>query len=365
MFAGKRVLVTGAGGSIGSELCRQIIRCSPEQLIMVGHGENSLFMLSHELARLRSSGVAFNSKIVVADVRDRARLKSIFERERPHLVFHAAAHKHVPMMEANVEEAATTNVLGTRNVVELCEAFGVERFVLISSDKAVNPVSIMGASKRAAERIVGEVARRSERPYVSVRFGNVLGSRGSAVPLFQQQISHGGPVTVTHPEMKRYFMTIPEAVQLVLQAALLSSAGKTFILDMGEPIKIVDLAQDLIRLSGFQVGRDIDIVFTGLRPGEKLFEELFLDDEAYDRTAHDYIFAIRNGHPAPTGLLEQVNALIGAAQRGQPDEVRRWLRTIVPEYNPNEMRADEPSLAKSEAGIRKLEAAAQGAKPGT
>jgi FlaA1/EpsC-like NDP-sugar epimerase len=343
MVEGRRVLVTGAGGSIGSELCRQILRCGPSQLILLGHGENSLFQLSRELNRLcliAASSSATNLKVVVADVRDRPRLKSIFERLGPQIVFHAAAHKHVPMMEDNVEDAVTTNVLGTRNVVELAEAYGVERFVLISSDKAVNPVSIMGATKRTAERVVNDVAKRSHRPYVSVRFGNVLGSRGSVVPLFQQQIDEGGPVTVTDPEMKRYFMTIPEAVLLVLQAAVLSSNGETFILDMGQPIKIVDLAQDLIQLSGYRVGRDIDIVFTGLRPGEKLFEELFLDGEEYQRTAHTHIFSVRNGQVGPAAidvgtLAEQVEALIAAAQSGQPNEVRQWLKRLVAEYNPS------------------------------
>jgi len=340
MIAGRRVLVTGAGGSIGSELCRQIIRWEPAQLIVLGHGENSLFVLSNELSHQKA---ALCCQVVVADVRDRSRLESVFQRCRPQIVFHAAAHKHVPLMEDNIEDAVTNNVLGTRNVVELSEAYDVDRFVSISSDKAVNPVSVMGVTKRAAELVVSEVAGRAGRPYVSVRFGNVLGSRGSVVPLFRQQIANGGPVTVTHPDMTRYFMTIPEAVQLVLQAAALSQGSQVFVLDMGQPIKIVDLARDLIELSGYQVGRDIDIVFTGLRPGEKLFEELFLESEAYQRSPHARIFIARNGHhPAPAlpnggpaaTLEQQIDALIEAARRGDADEVRRRLKVLVPEYNP-------------------------------
>ncbi len=367
MIAGKRVLVTGAGGSIGSELCRQIARCQPAQLIALGHGENSLFALSNELERQvtvmgqygagrfaptslssRDSHLnqALNLKVVVADVRDRPRLQAVFERLRPQMVFHAAAHKHVPMMEENIEEAVTNNVLGTRNVVELAEAYQVERFVLVSTDKAVNPVSIMGVTKRAAERVVYEIARSSGRPYVAVRFGNVLGSRGSVVPVFQRQIAAGGPVTVTHPEMSRYFMTIPEAVQLVLQAAALSDHGEVFILDMGQPVKIVDLARDLIRLSGLQAGRDIEIVFTGLRPGEKLHEELFLDGEEYGRTFHHYIYSLRNGRPAYDPLFEWIDKLIGAARQGKPEEVRYWLQRIVPEYCSDSAAQPSPLTAQ-------------------
>jgi FlaA1/EpsC-like NDP-sugar epimerase len=337
MVADKRVLVTGAGGSIGAELCRQLARQGPEMLIALGHGENSLFNLSNELKSLPlPKSVALNLQIVVADVRDQSRMQGVFERYRPQLVFHAAAHKHVPMMEANVEDAITNNVLGTRNVVELAETHQVERFVLISSDKAVNPVGVMGATKRAAELMVGEVARRSKRPYVAVRFGNVLGSRGSVVPLFQKQIAEGGPVTVTHPEVQRYFMTIPEAVQLVLQAAALSSNGEVFILDMGQPIRIVDLARDLIHLSGLQEGRDIDIVFTGLRPGEKIVEELFLQSEDFKRTLHDHIFVVRNGFAGAerAPVAEQIDRLLAATQHGQPAQARDWLQAIVPEYAP-------------------------------
>jgi FlaA1/EpsC-like NDP-sugar epimerase len=347
MLAGKRVLVTGAGGSIGSELCRQIARCAPAQLIALGHGENSLFALANEFGR-PGALVRVPLQVVVADVRDRQRLEAVFQRCRPEIVFHAAAHKHVPMMEDNVEDAVTNNVVGTRHLVELAAAYDVERFVLISSDKAVNPVSIMGCTKRVAELLVTEAAQRAGRPYVSVRFGNVLGSRGSVVPLFRQQIADGGPVTVTHPDMQRYFMTIPEAVLLVQQAAVLGQPGTVFVLDMGEPVKMVDLAHDLVQLSGLQVGRDIDIIFTGLRPGEKLFEELFGGLEVHDRTQHDKIFVAHNGHQ-PSGaesLGQQVEKLVEAARAGRPDEVRRWLSIIVPEFPLAEVSSAGPSAGE-------------------
>ena len=346
MLSGRRILVTGAGGSIGSELCRQIVRSGPSALVLLGHGENSLFHIEMELRRMKPK-ISLN--VVVADIRDRLRLEAVFEQAKPHVVFHAAAHKHVPMMESNCEDAITNNVAGTRLLLRLSERFAVERFVMISSDKAVNPTNIMGATKRVAEKMVQAAARRTGRPYVAVRFGNVLGSRGSVVPMFREQIARGGPVTVTDPEVKRYFMTIPEAVQLVLQAATLGETEcKTgvFVLDMGEPIKIVDLARDLIELSGKEVGRDIEIVFTGLRPGEKLFEELFQDGEEYRRTRHDKIFvadgepaAAAKDSPADEGCLNDlVDQLQRAAEQGQPDEVRRLLKSIVPNYAPSGIR---------------------------
>jgi len=342
MLSGRRVLVTGAGGSIGSELCRQIARCGPAQLVALGHGEFSLFTLANEFRRAGGPERA-PLQVVVADVRDRQRLEAVFQRFRPEIVFHAAAHKHVPMMESNSEDAVTNNVMGTRNLVELAAATGVERFVLISSDKAVNPISVMGCTKRVAELLVTETAQRIGRPYVSVRFGNVLGSRGSVVPLFRQQIAEGGPVTITHPDMTRYFMTIPEAVLLVQQAAVLGKPGTVFVLDMGEPVRMVDLARDLVQLSGLQVGRDIDIIFTGLRPGEKLREELFGGVEVRDHTEHKKIFVAHNGrHFANLQPLgEQVDKLIEAAQAGLTDEVRHWLCQIVPEF-----RLAEPAIAE-------------------
>jgi FlaA1/EpsC-like NDP-sugar epimerase len=336
----KRVLVTGAGGSIGRELCRQIARCDPEALFLLGHGENSLFEMANELRFIRHAHLEIRT--VVADVRDTDRLKVVFARYRPQVVFHTAAHKHVPMMEENVEEAVTNNVVGTRAVLHVATTCGVEQFVLISTDKAVNPTSIMGATKRLAELLVHQAAAESGHCFVSVRFGNVLDSRGSVLPLFKEQIARGGPVTITHPEMRRYFMTIPEAVQLVLQAATLGKGGETFCLDMGEPVRIVDLAQDLIRLSGLEVGRDIEIAFTGLRPGEKLFEELFLSGEEYARTSCEKIFVSRNSVKRPlcdlpfSDLDAAVNALHSAAQLGDVAEGRRLLQLIIPEYQPLE-----------------------------
>jgi FlaA1/EpsC-like NDP-sugar epimerase len=348
MLAGTRVLVTGAGGSIGSELCRQIARCGPARLTLLGHGENSLFTIEHELRRKWPS---LCLDVIVADIRDLPRLRMLFERTHPQVLFHAAAHKHVPLMESNSEDAITNNVVGTRVLVGLAERYGVERFVLISTDKAVNPINVMGATKRVAEMIIQDAARRTGRPYVSVRFGNVLGSRGSVVPTFRQQIAQGGPVTVTHPDMSRYFMTIPEAVQLVLQAAALGTRegrGEVFVLDMGDPIKIVDLARDLIELSGFEVGRDIEIVFTGLRPGERLYEELFVPGEEYRRTRHEKIFvACEPGMPATPamnggGKLDAlVVELIQAAESGRPDELRRLLKCILPNYSPAELISAE------------------------
>ncbi|MFH1476670.1 MAG: nucleoside-diphosphate sugar epimerase/dehydratase [Verrucomicrobiota bacterium] len=345
MLSGKRVLVTGAGGSIGSELCRQMARWSPGRLILLGHGENSIFLVEQEL---RHRWPKLSLAVVVADIRDLPRLTAVFEQTKPQVVFHAAAHKHVPMMEANCEDAISNNIGGTRALVQLAERFGVERFVLISSDKAVNPTNVMGATKRVSEKIVQAVAQRTGRAFVAVRFGNVLGSRGSVVPTFREQIARGGPVTVTHPEVTRYFMTIPEAVQLVLQAATLAGIEcqtGVFVLDMGAPIKIVDLARDLIELSGKAVGRDIEIVFTGLRPGEKLFEELFRDGENYRRTCHAKIFVADGklstaGSPVPgenadeVDLNRLVDQLLQTAAKGQSQEIRRLLQTIVPNYKP-------------------------------
>ncbi len=313
----KRVLVTGGGGSIGSELCRQILRCHPAVLIVLGHGENSVFEICNELSlqiqQRFKSGLDRPERLpvmqpVIADIRFPDRLSAILREYRPEIVFHAAAHKHVPLMESNPIEAITNNVLGTRNLLDAAALNGVERFVMISTDKAVNPISLMGASKRVAEMLVRQAAWETGKPYVAVRFGNVLGSRGSVLQMFKQQIAAGGPVTVTHPEMKRYFMTIPEAVQLVLQAAVLGQGGETFMLDMGEPVKIVDLARDVIELSGLEVGRDIEIVFTGIRPGEKLYEDLFAPGQTYQRTAHEKIFVIDSAHEVLPSRLTQVVA---------------------------------------------------------
>jgi FlaA1/EpsC-like NDP-sugar epimerase len=342
LLRGRRVLVTGGGGSIGAELCRQIMRCQPEKLVIVGHGENSVFEIAQELARREAGGsprgparTGGATKIapVIADIRFASRLMGVFSEHQPQIVFHAAAHKHVPLMEENPGEAITNNVLGTRNVLQAALGCGVERFVMISTDKAVNPTSIMGASKRVAELLVHQAAEESGRPYVAVRFGNVLGSRGSVVLTFKQQIAAGGPVTVTDPAMTRYFMTIPEAVQLVLQAAVIGQAGETFVLDMGDPVRIVDLARDLIDLSGMEEGRDIDIVFTGLRPGEKLHEELFAGSERHQRTAHEKIFVSANSHElAPDRLEQAVQDLAAAAAQEDEAAIRCWLMALIPEF---------------------------------
>jgi FlaA1/EpsC-like NDP-sugar epimerase len=332
LAAGHTVMVTGAGGSIGSELCRQLALLGPKRIILLGRGENSIFDILHEL-KGQFAEVEFVP--VIADVGDRGRLARIFETFKPMSVFHAAAHKHVPMMECNVVEAITNNVLGTRNVVELAALHGVEKLVFISTDKAVRPTSVMGASKRVAEQIVQMTAAESGRNFVAVRFGNVLGSRGSVVPTFLKQIAAGGPVTITHPEMCRYFMTIPEAVQLVLQAGALARGGEVFVLDMGKPVKIVDLATDLIRLSGKELGKDVDISYTGVRPGEKLYEELFFGAEAAVPTRHPKVMRARHAE-LPPGVATRMSELIIAALEGRPDdELRILLQRLVPDYDPH------------------------------
>ncbi|MBU6332871.1 MAG: polysaccharide biosynthesis protein [Chloroflexi bacterium] len=338
LLTGQIVLITGAGGSIGSELCRQIFRCQPARLILLGHGENSIFEIQGELERLgRQLSIATEIIAVIADSRDRERIDAIFARHRPVLVFHAAAHKHVPLMEQNVVEAVSNNILGTRNIVAAAAQHGVERFVMISTDKAVNPTSVMGVSKRVAELIVHETALAVGRPYVAVRFGNVLGSRGSVILTFRRQIAAGGPVTVTDPEMRRYFMTIPEAVQLVLQAGALGTPGLIFMLDMGEPVRIVDLARDMIRLSGLQEGRDIDIVFTGRRPGEKVFEELFAPNERYRPTLHQHVFIAERVEPHVGMTLDAAIAGFEAVVRANDDvAARALLQQIVPEFTGTE-----------------------------
>ena len=335
LLQGKRVFVTGGGGSIGSELCRQVLACRPAQLIILGHGENSVFEIEAELNRRLALENIHDCTVnsVIADLRMPERLLTVFEQCRPQIVFHAAAHKHVPLMELNPTEAITNNVIGTRNLLEVCQRFGVQRFVAISTDKAVNPTSIMGASKRVMELLVLQAARATGKPYAAVRFGNVLGSRGSVVLTFRRQIASGGPVTITHPEMRRFFMTIPEAVQLVLQAAVLGHGGEIFTLDMGQPVRLVDLATDMIRLSGLELGRDIEITYTGVRPGEKLYEELFLKDEEYGRTAHEKIFIAQNASTRlPTDLDAQVEELHAAARHADTLAIHANFRRLIPEY---------------------------------
>jgi FlaA1/EpsC-like NDP-sugar epimerase len=286
-ITGKTVLVTGAGGSIGSEICRQICRFSPKKLVLVGHGENSIYLIDMEL---RNSGLPSVEVIpVIGDIQDRARMYEVMEEHRPDVVYHAAAHKHVPLMEYNPRESVKNNVFGTKNVAEAADTFGVGTFVMISSDKAVNPTNVMGSTKRIAEMVIQQLSKTSNTKFVAVRFGNVLGSRGSVIPLFKKQILAGGPVTVTHPDMTRYFMTIPEASRLVIQAGSLARGGEIFVLDMGEPVKIVDLAVNLIKLSGYSV-EEIGINYSGIRPGEKMYEELLGENEVHGEAIFPKIF---------------------------------------------------------------------------
>jgi FlaA1/EpsC-like NDP-sugar epimerase len=321
----KCVLVTGAGGSIGSELCRQIIRYQPQTLLLLGKGENSIFSIDQEL---RSRPEPAEVIPIIADIRDKNRLEKIFAQYHPDVIFHAAAHKHVPLMEGNVCEAVANNVFGTQVLAELASAFAVNTFVLVSSDKAVNPTSVMGATKRVAERIVQDLASKSKTRYVSVRFGNVLASRGSVVPVWRQQIANGGPVTVTHPEATRYFMLIPEAVQLILQAAALGAGGEIFVLDMGSPVKILDLANDLIKFSGLRPGQDIQIEFTGLRPGEKLVEELLTASEALTKTSYEKILVGKPESLEQTQLRESLSKLAQDTHDGNIEAVRRSLEML-------------------------------------
>jgi len=325
----KVVLVTGAGGSIGGELCRQIARWRPAELIVLGHGENSIFETWMELQETYPSLLA---RPVIADVRDLTRMQAVFSRFRPDVVFHAAAHKHVPMMEMNVSEAVSNNILGTRNVVKAALQNGVDQLVMISTDKAIRPANVMGATKRLAEMIVLDAAGRSGRSYSVVRFGNVLGSRGSVVPLFKRQIAKGGPVTITHPDMKRYFMTIPEAVYLVLQAASLGQGGEVFVLNMGQQVRILDLAEDLIRLSGLEPGRDIEIVFTGIRQGEKLSEDLWDEGHQFQPTPHpDIMRLLSEEEMVGEQLHNAVNELIRLSNEDDTAAIIDLLDILIPE----------------------------------
>jgi len=330
-LSGKRIVVTGAGGSIGSEMCRQIARFRPGRLILIEQAENALFQIHRELI---AAHPALDIVPIVADICDAARIRSVFDLHRPSTVFHAAAHKHVPMMECNPGEAIKNNVVGTRTIALAADAFGVDKMVMISTDKAVNPTSVMGCSKRVAEIIVQHLASRSRVQFVTVRFGNVLGSSGSVIPIFREQIASGGPVTVTHPEMTRYFMTIPEASQLVLQAGTMGHGGEIYVLEMGEPVKILDLATNMITLSGLRVGEEIEIVFTGTRPGEKLYEELLIDGEHVSATSHPKIGIWKSRPENWDELSERIERLIECADDADPDIIRAQLGEIVPEYRP-------------------------------
>ncbi len=326
-IAGKTVLVTGAGGSIGRELSRQIARWNPVKLVLLGHGENSIF---EALLELNADYPALELVPVIADIRDAGRLDAIFGEHHPQVVFHTAAHKHVPLMEANPAEAITNNVLGTKNLVETADRHRVERFVLISTDKAVAPSNVYGATKRIAEMIVLDAARRTGKLFTVVRFGNVLGSRGSIIPKFKHQIAAGGPVTITHPDMERFFMTIPEAVYLVLQASAFGQGGELFVLNMGKQVRILDLAEDLIRLSGLEPGRDVEIVFTGIRPGEKLSEVLWEPGTPLEKTAHPDIFRIGDGRDDTSGLAAAIEQLSSLAQANDGEGISKFLDETVP-----------------------------------
>ena len=322
------VMVTGGSGSIGSELCRQIITKQPKKLIILDIYENSTYILQRELMRTRPD---LDFEVMIASVRDEDRMRGIFEQFHPEIIFHAAAYKHVPLMEACPNEAVKNNVLGTFNMVKMADEYGVKRFIQISTDKAVNPTNIMGASKRICEMIIQSYNKRSKTEYVAVRFGNVLGSNGSVVPLFKQQIEEGGPVTVTHPDIIRYFMTIPEAVSLVLMAGAYAKGGEIFVLDMGEPVKILDLAKNLIRLSGYKVDEDIRIEFTGLRPGEKLYEELLMDEEGLQDTENKMIHIGKPIELDEMKFFAQLKALKEESKNESAD-IRHLIKEIVPTY---------------------------------
>ena len=328
--SGKVIMVTGGGGSIGSELCRQIAEHRPKQLIIFDIYENNAYDIQQELVRKHPE---LDLVVLIGSVRDENRIDSIFEQYHPEIIYHAAAHKHVPLMEDSPNEAIKNNVLGTYNMVRMADKWNVKRFVQISTDKAVNPTNIMGASKRICEMIIQTYNKESNTEYVAVRFGNVLGSNGSVIPLFKKQIAEGGPVTVTHPEIIRYFMTIPEAVSLVLQAGAYAKGGEIFVLDMGDSVKILDLAKNMIRLSGYKVDQDIKIEFTGLRPGEKLFEELLMDEEGMTDTPNKLIHI---GHPIDVDEVKLFHALrvLEQAAQSETDDMRLIVESIVPTYHP-------------------------------
>ena len=328
----KTILVTGAGGSIGSEMCRQICQFRPKVLLLVEQAENPLFNVERDLRRQFPDTLL---RPIICDITDRPRVEDIFHHGRPQIVIHAAAHKHVPLMELNPGEAIKNNVLGTQVVADTADTCGATHFVMISTDKAVNPTSIMGCSKRIAEMYIQDLSRTSRTQFITVRFGNVLASEGSVVPIFKRQIADGGPVTVTHPDMKRYFMTISEASQLVLQAATMGKGGEIFVLDMGEPVKIVDLANMLITLTGFRPGEDIEVVFTGPRPGEKLFEELRIEGEDMQRTHHPKISIWKNIPMDRSRLRASISELLAIATTGAPATMASKIKDLVPEYTPS------------------------------
>lgn len=347
----KVVLVTGGGGSIGSELCRQIARFSPKLLLILDIYENNAYELQNELRRKMPD---LKKKVLIASVREEKRLENIFKKYKPQVVFHAAAHKHVPLMEDSPEEAIKNNIVGTLNVAECANKYGVERFVLISTDKAVNPTNVMGASKRLCEMIIQAINKKSNTEYVAVRFGNVLGSNGSVIPLFKKQIAEGGPVTLTHKEITRYFMLIPEAAQLVLQAGAYAKGGEIFVLDMGNPVKIYDLTKDLIKLSGFEPEKDIKIKISGLRPGEKLYEELLMNEEGLIETGHEKIFIGKPGEYDLDRLKLGINALVDICELGDDETLKIALQFIVKTYKRLECEVEDKNTFGEVASTKDL-----------
>lgn len=341
------ILVTGGGGSIGSELCRQLLKYKPRKLVIFDIYENNAYDLENELKQKYKNKI--DIEVMIGSIRDKDRLRQVFSKYKPGVVFHAAAHKHVPLMELNPGEAIKNNVVGTLNVVQAADEFEVKKFVLISTDKAVNPTNIMGATKRVAEMIVQTMDKRSKTEFVAVRFGNVLGSNGSVIPLFKRQIAQGGPVTVTHPEITRFFMTIPEAAQLVIQAGAMAKGGEIFILDMGQSVRIVDLARDLIRLSGFEPDIDIKVEYTGLRPGEKLYEELLLKEEGIQSTSHENIFI---GKPLDLSFNEVIMGIRGLQScLNEPERLKKCMKSIVSTYK---LECDEAAAtvdARDKGGV--------------
>lgn len=346
----KIVLVTGGGGSIGSELCRQIAKFNPKLLLILDIYENNAYDLQNELSYKEPE---LNKKVIIASVRDKARLNQIISAYRPNIIFHAAAHKHVPLMEDNPSEAIKNNVIGTLNMAQLASQYKVEKFVLISTDKAVNPTNVMGATKRLCEMIVQAVnhERGNKTEFVAVRFGNVLGSNGSVIPLFKRQIKNGGPVTLTHKDITRYFMLIPEAAQLVLQAGAYAKGGEIFVLDMGKPVKIYDLAENLIRLSGYTPNKDIKIEITGLRPGEKLYEELLMNNDNLTKTAHNKIFIDKPETISLNKIIKQIDDLLFVAKIGNKNMLKDKLKEIVPTYNSPEFYNNKKVLEEAAVTI--------------
>ncbi len=377
-YAGKVVLVTGAAGSIGSEICRQIARLGPAKLILAERAEPSLFAVDREL---RKAGYGHLLEAVLCDVCDADRMRMVFEKHRPQVVFHAAAHKHVPMVEANISEAVRNNVFGTRVVADAAHDLGVEAFVLISSDKAVNPTSIMGGTKRLAEMYLQARWQDSKTRFMAVRFGNVLDSAGSVLPIFREQIAAGGPVTVTHSAMTRYFLTIPEATQLVLEAGAMGEGGEVFLLDMGEPVRIADLASDLIRLSGFEPGKDIEIEYTGIRPGEKLFEELSFDPENMARTQNEKVFVAKLMSVRYAYMQRSLRLLRDVLYSRDEADIRRLLHSLIPEmqvgppvglgelsalfgeHEAEDATTEEPAAEDRRLRLRLVESGVRGASP--